>query len=117
MKKIFLCTFLFFLWCNLTLAERVTWGFVGDSCEKFIKTKKNYGEEFDGMFESEMMGFLTGINTYIAVNDGDTKRVKSLDHNSQDFAYSNISEYCRKKPDSYVFFGLIEYYNSLPRSK
>ncbi len=117
MKKIFLCVFLFFLWCNLSLAERVTWGFVGDSCEKFTETKKEYGEEFDSMFESEIMGFLTGINIYIADTDGNTNRVKLLDHNSIDYAYSNLTEYCRKNTDGYVFFGLLEYYNSLPEAK
>ena len=119
MKKLSLFIFLSLLWCNFNVvfAERVTWGFAGDSCKKFNENKKKFGKEFDETFESEMMGFLTGINTYVAYNDGNTNRVKSLDHNSQEFAYSNISEYCRKKPDGYVFFGLIEYYNSLPRSK
>ena len=117
MKKLTLYVFLSLMWCNIVFADRVTWGFAGDSCKKFNKNKKKFGKEFDDMFESEMMGFLTGINTYIAFIDGNTNRVKSLDHNSQDYAYSNISEYCRKKSDGYVFFGLIEYYNSLPKSK
>ena len=105
------------MWCNIVFAERVTWGFVGDSCKKFNKNKKEFGENFDDILESEMMGFLTGINTYIAYRDGNTAKVKLLDHNSQEYAYSNITEYCRKKPDGYVFFGLIEYYNSLPSVK
>ena len=63
------------------------------------------------------MGFLTGINIYIADIDGNTNRVKVLDHNSLDYAYSSIIEYCRKKSDGYVFFGLIDYYYSLPTSK
>ena len=117
MKKKFLCFFLFFLWCNLSLAEKVTWGFVGDSCENFIKSKKEYGKDFYDLFESEMLGFLTGINVYIADTDGNTNRVKLLDHNSMDYAYSNITEYCRKNTDGYVFFGLLEYYNSLPRAE
>ena len=117
MKKKFLCVVLFFLWCNLSLAEKVTWGFVGDSCENFIKSKKEYGKDFYDLFESEMLGFLTGINVYIAATEGNTNNVKLLDHNSMDYAYSNITEYCRKKTDGYVFFGLLEYYNSLPRAK
>ena len=63
------------------------------------------------------MGFLTGINIYIADLDGNTDRVKLLDHNSIDYAYSNITEYCRKNKDSYVFFGLLDYFNSLPLAK
>ena len=119
MKKVLATLVLVLMWsnCNVVFAERVTWGFAGDSCKKFNENKKEFGKTFDEMFESELMGFLTGINTYVAYNDGNTNRVKSLDHNSKEYAYSNISEYCRKKPDGFVFFGLIEYYNSLPRSK
>jgi len=51
---------------------------------------------------------------YVASMDGNTKRMKILDHNSMDYAYSNITEYCRKNNEDYVFFGLIDYYNSLP---
>jgi len=50
---------------------------------------------------------------YVAEMDGNTKRMKILDHNSMDYAYSNITEYCRKNNEDYVFFGLIDYYNSL----
>lgn len=114
MNKLSLYIFLGLVWCNIAFAERVTWGFAGDSCKQFNETKNEFGKEFDDMFTSEMLGFLTGINTYVAYNDGNTDRVKTLDFNSQEFAYSNIIEYCRKKPDSYVFFGLIEYYDSLP---
>tara|TARA_B110001450_G_C17332271_1_gene363995 strand:+ start:76 stop:393 length:318 start_codon:yes stop_codon:yes gene_type:complete len=105
------------MWCNVAFAERVTWGFSGDSCKEFNENKDKFGKEFDDIFTSEMMGFLTGINTYIGVNDGNTDRVKLLDHNSQKYAYSNITEYCRKNKDSYVFFGLIDYYESLPLSE
>ena len=117
MKKIFFFIFLNLIWYNIVFAERVTWGFSGDSCKKFNENKNEYGKNFDDMFTSEMMGFLTGINTYIAVNDGNTDGVKVLDHNSQEYAYSNITEYCRKNKDSYVFFGLIDYYESLPLSE
>ncbi len=115
MKKFFLYIVLNFLLCNVSLAEKVTWGFAGDSCEKFIENKKEYGEEFDGLFESEIMGFLTGVNVYIADTDGNTDRVKLLDHNSIEYAYRNITEYCRNNMDGWVFFGLIDYYNSLPK--
>ena len=105
------------MWCNVVFAERVTWGFSGSSCQKFNENQNKFGKEFDDTFRSEMMGFLTGINTFIGVNDGNTDRVKTLDHNSQDYAYRNITEYCRKNKDSYVFFGLIDYYDSLPLAK
>ena len=114
MKKLSLYIFLVLIFCNVGLAERVTLGFVGDSCKMFNDTKKKFGKEFDDMFESEMMGFLTGYNMYVAENDGGTKKMKTLDHNSMAYAYSNITEYCRKNTDDYVFFGLIDYYNSLP---
>ena len=117
MKKLFLCIFLVFTWCNAGFAERVTWGFSGDSCKKFNEQKNEFGKEFDDLFTSEMMGFLTGINIYIGVNDGNTNRVRLLDHNSQEYAYSNITEYCRKNKDSHVFFGLLDYFNSLPLAK
>lgn len=119
MKKLSLCVFLSLIWSNFNLvfAERVTWGFSGDSCKNFNETKKKYGKEFDEMFESEIMGFLTGINTFTSYDAGNTDRVKLLDHNSLEYAYNNISEYCRKKPDGHVFIGLIEYYNSLPKAK
>lgn len=114
MKKLLLYIFLFLMFCNVGFAERVTLGFSGDSCQMFNKTKDEFGKEFEDMFRSEMIGFLTGYNMYVGKNDGGTKRMKTLDHNSMDYAYSNITEYCRKNSDDYVFFGLIEYYNSLP---
>ena len=117
MIKIFVFIFLCLMWCSVSFAERVTLGFSGDTCIEFLDGKKKFGEEFDDGFQSEVMGFLTGINIYIADLDGNTDRVKLLDHNSIDYAYSNITEYCRKKSDGYVFFGLIEYYHSLPKAK
>ena len=114
MKKLSLYIFLVLIFCNVGLAERVTLGFVGDSCKMFNDSKKKFGKEFDDMFEFEMTGFLTGYNMYVAENDGGTEKMKTLDHNSMAFAYSNITEYCRKNTDGYVFFGLIDYYNSLP---
>ena len=119
MKKLSLCVFLFLMWSNFNLvfAERVTWGFSGDSCKYFNETKKKNGKEFNEMFEFEIMAFLTGINTFTSYDAGNADSVKLLDHNSLEYAYNNISEYCRKKPDGYVFIGLIEYYNSLPKAK
>tara|TARA_B100000029_G_scaffold501273_1_gene574345 strand:+ start:736 stop:1047 length:312 start_codon:yes stop_codon:yes gene_type:complete len=102
------------MWCNIGFAERVTLGFVGDSCKMFNENKNKFGKEFDDMLESEIIGFLTGYNMYVAQLDGNADRMKTLDHHSIEYAYSNITEYCRKNPDDYVFFGLIEYYNSLP---
>ncbi len=115
MKKIFIYVFIVLIWCNLSLAERVTWGFAGDSCEKFIESKNEFGELFDDLFESEIMGFLTGINVYVSSTDGNTGRVKLLDHNSIEYANSNITEFCRKNKDGWVFFGLLDYYKSLPK--
>ena len=117
MKKLSLYIFLVLMFCNVGYAERVTLGFAGDTCKGFNDSKKEFGKTFDDGFKSEMMGFLTGINIYIADLDGNTDRVKLLDHNSIEYAYSNIVEYCRKKTDGYVFFGLIEYYYSLPEPK
>ena len=118
MKKLFISICFILFWCNLTFAERVTLGFAGDSCKQFNDSRKDFGKEFDDGFKPEIMGFLTGINIYIADIDGNTNRVKVLDHNSLDYAYSSIIEYCRKKSDGYVFFfGLIDYYYSLPTSK
>jgi len=114
MKNLLSYIFLSFIFCNVSFAERVTLGFTGDSCESFNDGKNKFGKEFDDMFESEMIGFLTGYNMYVASMDGNTKRMKILDHNSMDYAYSNITEYCRKNNEDYVFFGLIDYYNSLP---
>ena len=114
MKKLSLYIFLFLFWCNIVFGERVTLGFAGDSCKMFNTTKNEFGKEFDDMFRSEMIGFLTGYNMYVGLNDGNAKRMKTLDHNSIDYAYSNIVEYCRKNSDDHVFIGLIEYYNSLP---
>jgi len=115
MKQLFFFIFLVFFYCNAVFAEKVTLGFVGDSCKEFNKGKKKFGKEFEDLVVSEMMGFLTGINIYIADRDGNTNRVKLLSHNSTDYIYNNIVEYCRKKPDDYVFFGLIDYYESLPK--
>ena len=117
MKKLLFLIFAGLIWCNVGFAERVTWGFSGDSCKIFNEKKNEFGKDFDDLFTSEMMGFLTGINIYIGVNDGNTNRVRNLDHNSQKYAYSNITEYCRKNKDSPVFFGLLDYFNSLPLAK
>ena len=117
MKKLVPYIFLSLLWCNISFAERVTLGFAGDTCKDFIDGKKKFGKDFEDGLKSEIMGFLTGINIYIADLDGNTDRVKLLDHNSIDYAYSNISEYCRKNTDGYVFFGLVDYYHSLPKAK
>ena len=117
MKKILLFTLLSLMWCNLSFAERVTRGFSGDSCKQFLESQKEFGKEFDDGFKSEILGFLTGINIYIADRDGNTNRVKILDYDSLDYIYSNITEYCRKKSDGYVFFGLLDYYHSLPKAK
>ena len=114
MKKLSLYIFLVLMWCNVGFAERVTLGFAGDSCQKFNENKNKFGKKFDDMFETEMMGFLTGYNMYVAEHDGGTEKMKTLDHNSTEYAYSNIVEFCRKNPDDHVFFGLIDYYNSLP---
>jgi len=114
MKRIFLYIFLIIFYCNNSFAERVTLGFSGDSCKMFNQSKEEFGKVFDDMFQSEMIGFLTGHNMYVAELDGDSDRMKVLDHNSMDYAYSNLIEYCRKNPDGMVFFGLIDYYNSLP---
>ena len=114
MKKLLFLIFAGLIWCNVGFAERVTWGFSGDSCKIFNEKKNEFGKDFDDLFTSEMMGFLTGYNIYVAENDGGTKKMKTLDHNSMAYAYSNITEYCRKNMDGYVFFGLIDYYNSLP---
>ena len=114
MKKILLYIFLVLIFFNLANAERVTLGFTGDSCLKFNENKDKFGKEFDDLFEFEMMGFLTGYNMYVAEHDGGTEKMKTLGHNSMEYAYSNIVEFCRKKPDDYVFFGLIDYYESLP---
>ena len=48
--------------------------------------------------------FLTGINTYIAFIDGNTNRVKSLDHNSQDYAYSSNSMSTVERNQMVMFF-------------
>jgi len=114
MKKILGILVLSLLLCNTGFAERVTWGFVGDDCKKFNLNKNKFQNEFDNLFKTQMRGFLTGYNMYVALNDGGTDKMKILDHNSIDYAYSTIVEYCRKKPDGQVFFGLIDYYNSLP---
>ena len=114
MKKLSLYIFLSLIFCHVGFAERVTLGFAGDTCKMFNNSKKKFGKEFDDMFGSEMMGFLTGYNMYVAERDGGAKNMKTLDHNSMEYAYSNITEYCRKNKDGYVFFGLIDYYNSLP---
>ena len=45
------------MWCNLVFADRVTWGFAGDSAKNSTKNKKKFGKEFDDMFELEMMCF------------------------------------------------------------
>ena len=117
MKKLSLYIFLGLMFCNIVFAKKVTFGFVGDSCKMFNETKNKYGKEFDELFQSEMMGFLTGYNMYVAENDGGVDNMKILDHNSIDYTYGVIIEYCRKKPDGHVFFGLIDYYNSLPNVK
>ena len=117
MQKLFLYIFLGFLCFNVSFAERVTLGFTGDTCKDFIDGEKKFGKDFEDGLKSEIMGFLTGVNIYIADLDGNTDRVKLLDFNSIDYAYSNILEYCRKKTDGYVFFGLIDYYHSLPIAK
>ena len=114
MKKLLLYIFLGFTFYNAGFAERVTLGFAGDSCKMFNENKDKFGKEFDDIFESEMMGFLTGYNMHVAENDGSIEKMKTLDHNSIEYAYNNIIEYCRKNSDDYVFFGLIKYYNSLP---
>ena len=73
MKKLFPYIFLFLFWCNIVFSERVTLGFAGDSCKMFNKTKDEFGKEFDDMFRSEMIGFLTGYNMYVGHNDGGSK--------------------------------------------
>tara|TARA_B100000965_G_scaffold241173_1_gene202400 strand:+ start:143 stop:490 length:348 start_codon:yes stop_codon:yes gene_type:complete len=114
MKKLYSYIFVVLMFCNVGFAEKVTMGFSGDSCQKFTKGKNEFGKEFDDLFKSEMMGFLTGYNMYVANHDGGIDKMKTLDHNSTEYAYSNIVEFCRKNPDDYVFIGLIEYYKSLP---
>ena len=99
---------------NLANAERVTLGFAGDSCLKFNESKNKYGKEFEDHFQSELMGFLIGYNMNFAIQDGNISRMRTLDHNSIEYAYMSIVEFCRKKPDDEVFFGIIDYYNSLP---
>ena len=115
MKKLLVIVVLGLLWGSTGFAERVTLGFAGDSCPKFNKNKKKFGKEFDELFKSEMIGFLTGFNMHVAENEGSANNMKTLDHHSTDYAYSYIVEYCRKKPDDHVFRGLIKYYNLLPK--
>ena len=111
MKKIPLYVFLGLMFCNIVFAEKVTFGFVGDSCKMFNESKNEFGKEFDDLFKSEMIGFLTGYNMYVANHDGGTDKMKTLDHNSTEYTYSNVVEFCRKNPDDFVFIGLIKYYN------
>ena len=103
MKKLSLYIFLVLMFFNLANAERVTLGFIGDSCLQFNESKNKFGSEFEDLFVSELMGFLTGYNMNFAIQDGDVDRMKTLDHNSIEYAYSNIVEFCRKKPDNQVF--------------
>ena len=78
MNRIFLYIFLIIFYCNNSFAERVTLGFSGDSCKMFNQSKEEFGKVFDDMFQSEMIGFLTGHNMYVAELDGDSDRMKIL---------------------------------------
>ena len=117
MKKLSLYIFLVLMWCNVGIAERVTLGFVGDTCIEFNKGKKKFGKDFNDLFQSEMMGFLTGYNMYIGIRDGKSENMKIIDHDSMDYVYSNIVEFCRKNPENAVFIGLVDYFDSLPKRK
>ncbi len=117
MKKLSLYVFLCLFWCNVGFAERVTLGFVGEYCKSFNKSKDELGKEFDDYFIAEMMGFLTGYNVYIGIQDGGSKNMKILDHYSMDHAYSTIIEFCRKHPENSVYFGLKYYFDTLPNVK
>ena len=117
MKKLFLYVYLVMMWCNIGFTERVTLGFTGDSCKIFNESKDEFGKEFEDHFQSEMIGFLNGFNMYIGMRDGESKNMKILDHNSIDYVYSNIVEFCRKNPEDQVFFGLVDYFNTLPKPK
>lgn len=105
------------MWCNIGFTERVTLGFTGDSCKNFNESKDEFGEEFKDLFQFEMMGFLTGYNMYIGMRDRESKNMKILDHNSMDYVYSNIVEFCKKNTEDQVFFGLIDYFDTLPKPK
>ena len=114
MKKLSLYIFLVLMFCNLANAERVTLGFTGDTCENFHKGKNIDEKEFKDVFIVELRGFMTGYNLYMGIQDNSADNMKTLDHNSMDYAYNNIVEFCRKNPKEQVFFGIIKYINSLP---
>ena len=93
----------------------VTWGTTGSNCKSFNSNlvKYNGSDDFEEIVQAEIRAFLTGYNMYIGIRDGTADNMKIINQDSSEFIFSYIKNYCKKKKDSAVFMGLVEYFNEL----
>ena len=117
MKKLSLYIFLLlslFINQHSFAKEMATWGPTGSDCKNLIPFLDS--EEGKLLVESEIRGFLNGLNLQLALIDEDA-RLKIVNHNSTDFALAYLINYCDKNPSGAALMGILDYYESLPSFK
>ena len=117
MKKILTCTFLLlslFINQHSFAKEMATWGPTGSDCKNLIPFLDS--EEGKLLVESEIRGFLNGLNVQLLIQDENSK-LKIINHNSIDTALNFIIKWCKQNPDGGTPLAVLEYYESLPSFK
>ena len=118
MKKLstylFLILLSFFINQNSFSKDMATWGPTGSTCKDlkaFLDT-----EEGKLLVESEIRGFLNGLNLQSYINNKSI-RMKVVNYNSTTFALEYLINYCRRNPDGAALMGILDYFESLPEFK